>query len=217
MDDFFNTVECLLHRIESYHDSYTERHEKMTGKLMFHFGKTLGYNDHESHQLSMLGNMHDIGKISIPAKILEKNGELNAFERSVVELHPKIGCQLIDTIKHPFTEIAKKVILNHHEAFDGSGYPNGLKGRKIPIEARICSICDVYEALRSHRPYRDNTLDHENTMEKMLDKRHGLKNKFDPDLLKVFEKLSDQIKNWFSEGGVFKTLNFNLLRCCAAN
>ena len=200
MEDFFQTVEDLLHRIESYHDSYTEKHENMTGKLMFHFGKTLGYNENESHQLSMLGNVHDIGKISIPAKILEKNSGLSAFERSVIELHPQIGYQLIDKIKHPFTELAKKVILNHHEAFDGSGYPDGIKGDKIPIEARICSICDVYEALRSHRPYLNETLGHEKTLEKMLDEKNGLKNKFDHDLLKIFEKASDQVKNWFDEG-----------------
>ena len=75
---------------------------------MFHFGKALGYNEYESRQLSTLGNLHDIGKISIPSNILEKNGALNAFERSVIELHPQIGYQLIDTIQHPFTEIAKK-------------------------------------------------------------------------------------------------------------
>ena len=200
MEDFFKTVGHLLHRIESYHDSYTEKHENMTGKLMFHFGKALGYNENECHRLSTLGNVHDIGKISIPAKILEKNGELSAFERSVVELHPQIGFQLIEKIQHPFTEVAKKVILNHHEAFDGSGYPNRIKGDKIPIEARICSICDVYEALRSHRPYRDKTLGHTNTLEKMLDKSQGLRNKFDPDLLKIFEKISDQVKSWFDEG-----------------
>lgn len=200
MMEFFKTVEQLFHGIESYHDSYTEKHENMTGKLMFHFGKALGYNADESHKLSVLGNVHDIGKIAIPAHILDKKGKLNEFERAVIELHPKFGVQFIDKVKHPFTEIAKKVILNHHEAIDGSGYPNGLKGNEIPIEARICSICDVYEALRSHRPYRDEILGHENTLEKMLDNKHGIRRKFDPNLLDVFEKISDQFKTWFDEG-----------------
>lgn len=104
---------------------------------------------------------------------MEKCGKLNDFERYVIERHPQIGCHFIETIKHPFTAIVKKVILNHHEAFDGSGYPNGIKGNKIPIEARICRICDVYNAMRPLRPYRDEKLSHEKVLEEMTEKKGG--------------------------------------------
>lgn len=201
MKDFLEMVQGLFHSIESYHDSYTEKHEDNTAKIMFLFGQELGLENKLCHELRMLGNIHDIGKIAVPAKILEKPGPLNEFERSVIQLHPKIGAQFIEKIDHPLKELAAKVILNHHEAFDGSGYPNGLKGEKIPFEARICSICDVYDAFRSHRPYRESSFGHEMTMQKILDNsENGLRKYFDPELLTVFEKMSDKVCRLYDYG-----------------
>lgn len=202
MKDFLKMVQGLFHTIESYHDSYTEKHEEMTAKIMFLFGKELGLGNESCHELRMLGNIHDIGKIAIPSKILEKPGSLNSFERSVVQLHPKIGAQFIEKIEHPLKERASQIILNHHESFDGSGYPNGIKGDAIPFEARICSICDVYDALRAHRPYREKKLGHEMAMEKILDNgENGLRKHFDPELLAIFENISDKIFNLYNGDG----------------
>lgn len=195
MEDFFEMVREVIHGIENHHDSYTKHREIMTGELMSLLGNAVGLNEKACGDLAVIGSIHDIGKLTIPAAILEKPAPLNAFEREVVQLHPRIGVQLIEKVNHPLKELAIKIILNHHEAFDGSGYPHGLSGKNIPLEARICSICDVYDALRSHRPYRDQLAGHKSTMEKILSKNddEGLFNHFDPDLLEVFEKISAEV------------------------
>lgn len=191
MESFYSIRE-LISTIEAYHDSYTKMHEDKVGKLMRILGKAAGCEEPLCVSLEESGSLHDIGKLAIPAKILDKPGALTAFEREVVELHVEIGCKLVNKIQDPNRELTLNIVATHHESFDGSGYPNHLKGKQIPLEGRICSICDIYDALRSYRPYRDK-LTHENIIQMMQYKGpNGFANKFDPDLLEIFTKIGDQ-------------------------
>jgi len=191
--DLFKAIEDVIHDLERYHDVYTESHECRTGKLMFILGEALGFDKAFCTSLERAGSIHDIGKLAIPEKILEKPGPLSAFEREVVQLHAEIGYKLTKKLKHPLAELASNITLTHHEAYDGSGYPYGLKGKNIPLEGQICSICDVYDALVSRRPYRE-ARSHEMVIQMLQDSDpNGMANKFAPKLLDAFIGIHDQI------------------------
>ena len=96
--------------------------------------------------------LHDIGKISIPAEILTKPGRLTEIEMNMLKTHPEVGYDILKRIDFPWP--LAKIVLQHHERLDGSGYPQGLKGDEILLEARIIGVADVVEAMSSHRPYR---------------------------------------------------------------
>lgn len=190
MDNFFNSLAATLRGIESYHDSYTAPHELRTGYLVHLLSLEIGMSKEESEHLKLVSSIHDIGKVAIPAPILEKPSALTTFERKTIEMHCNIGCDIVKKIKHPLSKLAQIVTLTHHENFDGTGYPQGLKGQNIPLAGRICRICDVYDALTSSRPYRlDKNYDHahEETIQFMTNKnKDGMFYKFDPELLEAF-------------------------------
>ena len=100
----------------------------------------------------MAGVIHDLGKIAIPSEILSKPGRLSEIEFSLLKTHPQVGFDILKDINFPLP--IAQIIYQHHERMDGSGYPQGLKGPKILLEARIMAIADVVEAMASHRPYR---------------------------------------------------------------
>lgn len=199
MDTLFQSVCSVLHGIENYHDSCTKDHELRTGKLMSLFGKAYGLDHTLCEVLNELGSIHDIGKLSIPEAILEKTGPLTDFERKVIELHPVIGHDLIKKIEHPYAELAAHIILTHHENYDGTGYPKGLKANEIPVEGSICAICDVYDALREKRPYRV-IKSHKDVITMMYDSSDkGLFHKFNPELMKLFKEISGKIQKIYEE------------------
>lgn len=187
MDTFFDSISKVLHEMEAYHDSHTLKHEFRTGKLMSLLAHQLSYDDQFCQTLADVGAIHDIGKTAIPAHILEKPSKLSKYEREAIELHPQIGYNIVKKIKHPLGELAAIITLTHHESFDGSGYPKGLKGKEIPLTGRICRLCDVYDALRTYRPYRETQSNHESVIQLMLSKgKNGMLNHFDPELLNAF-------------------------------
>jgi putative two-component system response regulator len=98
--------------------------------------------------------MHDVGKIGIPDYILLKSSSLNPDEWKIMKSHTTIGSKILGNSKSSYLKMGAEIALNHHERWDGSGYPNGLRGEEIPFSARIMSICDIYDALRSKRPYK---------------------------------------------------------------
>lgn len=190
----FQNICSLFHDIEDYHDCLTREHECRTGKLMALLGNALGFDQSKCALLNELGSIHDIGKIAIPDTILEKATPLTLFERKIIELHPWIGYKFMGHIKHPYSELAGLVILTHHENYDGTGYPKGLKGEEIPLEGSICAICDVYDALREIRPYRERKT-HDEVFSIMCDTgTTGLYHKFKPELLQSFSEISKEIQ-----------------------
>ncbi|MHB8279929.1 MAG: PAS domain S-box protein [Candidatus Humimicrobiaceae bacterium] len=145
------TVQAIV-SIGEFRDSYTAGHQKNVTQLAFAIAEELGLSKDLIESLKFAGILHDIGKIYVPTDILNKPGKLNEFEMNLIKLHPKTGYDILKNIDFPWP--IAKVVLQHHERLDGSGYPDGLKGDKIMVEAKILSVADVVEAISSHRPYR---------------------------------------------------------------
>ena len=133
-------------------DQFTERHPKRVANTSLRLGRRLGLQESDLVALYRGGLVHDIGKIGVPHAILLKPGPLNADEERQMREHPLIGEYIIKPL--PSTADLLCIVRHHHERFDGGGYPDGLAGHKIPLLARIVSVCDAYDALASDRPYR---------------------------------------------------------------
>jgi len=133
-------------------DPYTAGHQKRAAGLAISIASSMGLDDHRIKGLEMAGLIHDMGKISIPASILSKPGKLNPAEFELIRRHPHVAYEILKGIDFPWP--VDKIVLQHHERFDGSGYPNGLVGEQTLLEARILSVADVVETITSHRPYR---------------------------------------------------------------
>jgi putative nucleotidyltransferase with HDIG domain len=146
-----DTVKAMGNIVE-LRDPYTAGHEKQVTRLAAAISDQMGVDETTHEGLLMAGEVHDIGKIAVPAEILSKPSTLTDMEFRLVKQHAVVGHQLIDTID--FEQPVAEIVLQHHERLDGSGYPKGLKGDEILPEARILAVADVVEAMASHRPYR---------------------------------------------------------------
>ena len=134
--------------------------------------------------------MHDVGKLGIPDHILLKPGPLSGEEREIMNTHTTIGGQILAGSSSPVIQMGQRVALAHHEKWDGSGYPNGISGEEIPIEARICTVVDFFDALTFDRPYRDAVPNEE--VREMMREEKGTR--FDGDVLGVFFSVQDEIE-----------------------
>jgi len=133
-------------------DPYTAGHQRRVTQLALEIAKEMSLGDNIKEAIRISGILHDIGKITIPAEILSKPGRLTEYERIILKGHSQVGYEMIKAIDFPLP--VADIIIQHHERLDGSGYPNGLKGDEIRLEARILAVSDVVEAMSSHRPYR---------------------------------------------------------------
>ncbi len=160
----------VLSAVSEIRDPYTAGHQKRVGDLAQAIAREMGLDPERVEGIRVGGIIHDIGKLSIPAEILSKPSRLSKFEYEMVKAHPQIGHDILaDTdFAWPLAEMA----LQHHERMDGSGYPQGLKGEAILLDARILAVADVIEAMASHRPYRP-TLGIEAALEE-IEKNSGL-------------------------------------------
>ena len=133
-------------------DPYTAGHQKRTTELAMALAGEMGLCEHQIKGVQMAGLIHDMGKISIPAEILSKPGKLNEVEIQLVRRHPQAAFEILKEIDFPWP--VDLIVLQHHEKMDCSGYPQGLAGEEILLEARILCVADVVESIESHRPYR---------------------------------------------------------------
>lgn len=145
------TVKAVASMVEA-RDPYTAGHQTRASALAVAIAQELGLDKEQIEGIKVAGQVHDIGKIQIPSELLTKPTKLTDIEYQLIQTHPQTGYEIVKNIHFPW-KIAD-IILQHHEAIDGSGYPNGLKEDDILLEAKIISVSDVVEAIASHRPYR---------------------------------------------------------------
>ncbi len=149
------TLEGVIYAVSAVvesRDPYTAGHQRRVAELARAIAKEMGLSDWYIKGMHIIGLLHDVGKIAIPAEILSKPGKISQFEFSIIKNHPQIGYDILERIDFPWP--VARAILQHHERLDGSGYPEGLSGGEIILEAKILSVADVVEAMSSHRPYR---------------------------------------------------------------
>jgi response regulator RpfG family c-di-GMP phosphodiesterase len=150
-DSYIQAITGLANAIEA-RDAYTAGHTDRVSLLAEYTAKQMGWDGRKITDLRMGCSLHDIGKIGVPDSILNKPDTLLEKERNLMNSHPQVGLKIIEGIE--LFKPAIPYILAHHERFDGKGYPNGLKGEDIPIEGRLLSVCDTFDAILSDRPYR---------------------------------------------------------------
>lgn len=146
-----STVQAISHMVD-LRDPYTSGHERRVGELAAAIGTELGLTEHQVTGLRVAGGVHDVGKIAVPAEILSKPTRLSAAEFAIVKTHAQQGYEILKDIEFPWP--IANAVWQHHERLDGSGYPRGLRGEEISLEARILAIADVVESMSTHRPYR---------------------------------------------------------------
>lgn len=166
-------------------DPYTYGHSERVSNLSIQIGKRLGYSQEKLSKLQLGCYLHDIGKVGVPKEILHKPATLTKEEFEQIKLHPTLGAEIISQI-NIFNELIEGV-KHHHENYDGTGYPQGLKGEQIPEIARIISVADAFDAMTSDRPYR--LAMKENDALKILFKNRGTQ--FDPMLVDVFLEIKN--------------------------
>lgn len=151
MDALMSTVE-MASEISNIRDPYTSGHERRVAEICVGIAGKMGCDENVILGLKVAATLHDIGKMGLPAEILTKPGKLTAMEYEYVKTHSQLGYNILKFVTFPWP--IADIVLQHHERMDGSGYPNGLKGDEISLEARIMGVADVVEAMASHRPYR---------------------------------------------------------------
>jgi len=182
---YLETVRTLAFVVEAK-DAYTGQHLERCRVYGMALMQALGIaGEHPDAEYGFL--LHDAGKVGIPERILSKPGPLTAAEWRVMRTHPLIGYQMVSGI--PFLKSAAEIVRYHHEMFDGSGYPEGLKADQIPLPARVFSIVDAFDAMTTDRPYRA-ALPLEYAAEE-IDRMGGTQ--FDPDVAQVFVPLCERL------------------------
>ena len=143
---------AVISKMVELRDPYTRGHERRVAEIGAALGAALGFAAERVEGLRVAGSVHDVGKIAVPAEILSKPSRLTPAEYALVKEHAQLGFEVLKDVEFPWpvAEVARQ----HHERMDGSGYPRGLKGEAILLEARILAVADVVEAMSSHRPYR---------------------------------------------------------------
>lgn len=169
-------------------DHYTRIHCDHVVQLSTELGIHIGLSAAELAKLSLSARLHDLGKIGIPDTILRKSTPFEAQEWECMKQHTLIGEQIVLAINGGRATSIARTVRHHHEHYDGSGYPDGLKGNDIPLDARIISVVDSYDAMIARRPYHD-ALDHRAVMD-ILISESGIKH--DPDLVYAFGAVIEQ-------------------------
>ncbi len=184
-DNLFATMYAFVKAIEA-RDPYTQQHSNRVTAIAVAIGEHVGLSSEELEVLKFAGPLHDIGKIGVRDDILLKPGKLTNDEYEKIKAHPAMGAEIVAHLG--LWDKERQIIHNHHERFDGKGYPDGLAGEQIPLLARILSVADAYDAMASDRAYR-RRMPQEKIINIMTDCSGS---QFDPDVVKVFLELHRQ-------------------------
>ncbi len=149
---YHDIIECLTSALEAK-DNYTSGHSTRVADMAYELAKKIGVKGKELQRIHMAAHLHDIGKIGIPDRILHKKGRLLPHEFALIQQHPIIGYNTLKKSKK-LSQISR-IVLHHHERWDGEGYPTGIAGKKIPLGSRIIAICDTIDAMTTKRSYRE--------------------------------------------------------------
>jgi putative nucleotidyltransferase with HDIG domain len=153
--DLQKAIDGIIHAISlvvESRDPYTAGHQRRVAELARAIASEMGLSEWQVMGVYITGLLHDVGKVAVPSEILSKPGKINQNEFSIIKNHSRIGYEILQRIEFPWP--VTQAILQHHERMNGSGYPSGLSGEEIIVEARILGVADVVEAMSSHRPYR---------------------------------------------------------------
>ena len=193
---FLDTID-KLGKAADFRDDDTGAHVRRIGLYASLLAETMGMDAAYCRTITHASPLHDIGKIGIPDHILFKKGELDADEWAIMRSHPIIGASILENSDSPYIAMGEEIARCHHERWDGSGYPHGLKGDEIPLSARIMTICDIYDALRSNRPYKE-AFSHEKAMEVIVEgDGRTMPGHFDPNVLLAFKNSASAMREIF--------------------
>jgi len=176
---YVNTMASLMETVEAK-DNYTRGHTDRVMALAVRLATLAGLEGNQLTEVARAAALHDIGKIAVPEWVIDKPGRLDAEEFALMRMHCERGAKIVRHLA--FLDGARRIILSHHERYDGQGYPNGLKGHQIPLGARILAIVDAYDAMTSDRPYRGAMTAAEACTELQV----NAGGQFDPDLVRLF-------------------------------
>jgi HD-GYP domain-containing protein (c-di-GMP phosphodiesterase class II) len=194
---FMMSIE-LLARAAEIHDEETGNHIIRVNEYSYFLARECGMSKDFCDEIRYAAQLHDVGKMSVNTAVLTKKGPLDPEERAEMDKHPVYGHQILTA--SPRLKMAAEIALSHHEQWDGSGYPNGLAGEDIPISARIVAMADIYDALRSERPYKP-AFSHKKTLDIILkgDSRIDPKAHFDPALLEIMAQRHEGMAQIYEE------------------
>lgn len=200
-DSYLDTIHRITF-LSEYKDEATASHIKRVGMYSAHIAKQLGWTGERLESIRYASLLHDVGKVAIPSDILLKPYGLTEGELALVKTHTTVGGKILHGSKSAILQMAEQIAINHHERWDGSGYPSGRKGENIPIEARITALADQYDSLRSIRPYKP-PFDYVLAYRIIVEGNKRMKpSYFDPRLIevfrdthKVFEEIHEQNKD----------------------
>ncbi len=181
-----------LSRASEYRDEDTGEHIQRMSYYAAAVYRKMGMEEKDVEGILYASPMHDVGKIGIPDEILLKPGKLDSTEWEVMKKHTIIGGKILEGSQTEFVKLAEAIALTHHEKWDGSGYPNGLKNTEIPLSGRVTAIADVFDAVSSKRPYRKEPFSLEKSLE-VINKGKG--NHFDPDIVNTFLSIKNEIES----------------------